>query len=880
MARFGGGGSSKDDDRLAFREAIMEVFSEVKEETKNNNINFRANVTTDKGQIIQEGQKAKEEFEDAINPVEITPDLNGEKTKNQAKKISTSIDQLLNKDYSKGNLTKNLEKSFNAYNSQVAQSVEKMSLNGTKAAYNYYSAFNAAMEAGIDKNVLNQYVINDSYRSTTGDLYKNIGVEIDAARKKLEIFLSVEKDVKEQLGNIKINNSLLAKMNDYANKSYYDYSHPGDSEATYAAEEAQKRLNDAIQKVLASQNQLQQEQHETAQSANEAAEATNKLADANKKVESTGRIASGGGDVSTFDDSRLRKAFDEIQKYTDEVVVHMNQSGAAAANEYYRAYEEALKTGAPKEILDKYILSEDELVRSFGGNLSDVITEEITVTESVLKNFATVYEEVTRQIRSDNISEEVEEKIGILVSRMSSLDKDKMEYGPGEVLRRDKEEIDEAQKQLQEYLNSIKAVGTATKEKNQEEIESEKLLQAEREKEIQQFKEMLELQRSKNTKAGITANSYTKTDGKIPEFKAALDALKGSFETAGQIIGKTEGEVKQFVDNLNPEDLEKYEREINDLIDALKKLSKDPFYNESNKYGKYQGSFGNIKEAQQAFEQLTSNGKSLSNVVHTKLNSGVEQFTRNIVTAEGESQKLVGTFKDGKLYLNITKASQQTNAFSKFTAQLADRWRMLAQYVMSFGSFYQVWGWVKQGVQVITELDTSLTEMRKVSNESLYSLKEYAKASFDIADAVGTTSKQLQDSTADFMRIGESMDEAAKSAQAANVLLNVSEFDNISEATDALIAMSAAFDDLSKTEINDVLNNLGNNFAISTDGLATALQDAASALKTAQNDFYESAAIITAGNAVSQSPSKVGKAARTIALRLTGTEYAKEQLQD
>ena len=70
MARITGGGSSKRDDLNELRSVALEVFSEVKEETKNNNINFRANVTTDKSQIKQEGEKAIKEFEDVTNPVE------------------------------------------------------------------------------------------------------------------------------------------------------------------------------------------------------------------------------------------------------------------------------------------------------------------------------------------------------------------------------------------------------------------------------------------------------------------------------------------------------------------------------------------------------------------------------------------------------------------------------------------------------------------------------------------------------------------------------------------------------------------------------------------------------------------------------------------
>lgn len=71
-----------------------------------------------------------------------------------------------------------------------------------------------------------------------------------------------------------------------------------------------------------------------------------------------------------------------------------------------------------------------------------------------------------------------------------------------------------------------------------------------------------------------------------------------------------------------------------------------------------------------------------------------------------------------------------------------------------------------------------------------------------------------------------------------------------------------------------------NNYSISTDGLATALQKSASALKTAQNDLNEATALVTAGNAIVQNPDSVGAGIRTIALRLTGTEAAKAELEE
>ena len=71
-----------------------------------------------------------------------------------------------------------------------------------------------------------------------------------------------------------------------------------------------------------------------------------------------------------------------------------------------------------------------------------------------------------------------------------------------------------------------------------------------------------------------------------------------------------------------------------------------------------------------------------------------------------------------------------------------------------------------------------------------------------------------------------------------------------------------------------------NNYAISTSEAAEALQASASALKTANNDMDEALALITAGNAVVQDANKVGAGMRTVALRLTGTKSAKEELEE
>ena len=86
----------------------------------------------------------------------------------------------------------------------------------------------------------------------------------------------------------------------------------------------------------------------------------------------------------------------------------------------------------------------------------------------------------------------------------------------------------------------------------------------------------------------------------------------------------------------------------------------------------------------------------------------------------------------------------------------------------------------------------------------------------------------------------------------------MSEFEDIDSATDALISMSQAYQDFEKIDIVDKMNNIGNQYSISTDGIATALQDSASSLTTAGNSLDEAIALITAGNAIVQDPASVG----------------------
>lgn len=390
---------------------------------------------------------------------------------------------------------------------------------------------------------------------------------------------------------------------------------------------------------------------------------------------------------------------------------------------------------------------------------------------------------------------------------------------------------------------------------------------------------------AKEQNANANLNKYDKRldsyNGKVDKYQATIDRFNDGGWTSKTYLENVQAvrdAVKQYATLLNNiktnqngiatdkdiQNLDKYEKKIKDTIATVTNMSAA-----EKGYSQLAGQkeIDKINKILRENSAMSSEAKAKIKAYKQELISG--NPSASLEKIHGEIMKIVNAEelagRAGRSFFDTLKNS----GFHQLAAQMAGM----------FG-FYDIINLGKEGFNVVRELNTALTEMRKVSDEAAQSLKDYQATTFDTADAVGTTAKQIQNSTADWMRLGESMNQAAESAKDANVLLNVSEFEGIDEATESLVSMSQAYKDLDKMDIIDVLNNIGNNYSISTDGLATALKDSASALVTANNDLNEAVSLTTAGNAITQDPSKVGAGLRTISLRLVGTEEAKQELSD
>lgn len=282
---------------------------------------------------------------------------------------------------------------------------------------------------------------------------------------------------------------------------------------------------------------------------------------------------------------------------------------------------------------------------------------------------------------------------------------------------------------------------------------------------------------------GWTSSAY------LENVQAVRDAVK-QYATLLDNIKTNQNGIASDEDIQN---LDKYEKKIKETIAKVTNMSAS-----EKGYSQLAGQkeIDKINKILRENSAMSSEAKAKIKAYKQELISGNPSVSLEKI--HGEIMKIVNAEelagRAGRSMFDVIKEK----AFYGFAAQIG----------MYFG-FNDIVNLGKEGLSVVRELNTALTEMRKVSDESLQSLKNYQNTTFDTADAVGTTAKQIQTSTADYMRLGESLDKAAESAKTANVLLNVSEFDNIEDATKSLVAMGQAYKDLDKMTIVDKLNEVG-----------------------------------------------------------------------
>ena len=280
--------------------------------------------------------------------------------------------------------------------------------------------------------------------------------------------------------------------------------------------------------------------------------------------------------------------------------------------------------------------------------------------------------------------------------------------------------------------------------------------------------------------------------------------------------------------------------------------------------------------------------------------SQIEQYVKGLQGIDTQSIKIANNGnKITATYKNVNKQletlvfnwNSQLGAYTQSTAVLKqhltiwDRlgntikasWHHFKQYFSGYMVTQRIITELRKGIDVIKQLDLEYTEMRKVSDESIERLKAYQRESFNTADKIASTAVGIQSSTSDFMRLGYNLGDSEELAIDANIYANVGDMD-IDTATEHMVSSIKAWGSEFESEVEasgaivDKYNEIGNNFAITSADIGSAMERSAAALKAGGNTLDESLGLITAGNLIQQDADTTANALKVVSLRIRGSK--------
>lgn len=255
---------------------------------------------------------------------------------------------------------------------------------------------------------------------------------------------------------------------------------------------------------------------------------------------------------------------------------------------------------------------------------------------------------------------------------------------------------------------------------------------------------------------------------------------------------------------------------------------------------------------------------------YEKLNSKIQEMIKSgssQAEITKEVNKTVNAMEDYVAKSKIAVKNQkelesQTKQTAKQTQIMSDSMRRFTQFY-AFGEIARAGKTAMQSMfESIKDVDSSMVELKKVTDETDKTYENFQKNAGTVAKELGTTLTDYIDATTNFKRMGVgTLAEAQEIAKVSNIMQAVAEDLDADTASSYLISTMSAFKIEAKDTIKivDTLNNVSNNFSITTSGLGDALVRSASSMRAANNTFEETVALITAANKITQDPKVVGK---------------------
>lgn len=384
---------------------------------------------------------------------------------------------------------------------------------------------------------------------------------------------------------------------------------------------------------------------------------------------------------------------------------------------------------------------------------------------------------------------------------------------------------------------------------------------------------------AKEQNANANLNKYDKRldsyNGKVDKYQATIDRFNDGGWTSDAYLKNVQAvrdAVKQYatlLDNIKTnqngiatdediQNLDKYEKKIKDTIATVTNMSaSEKGYN----FVSGQKELDKIHKLLNENSKMSSEAKAKIKAYYREIESG--NPTMSLDKIHAEIMKIYNAEIEAGRAGRSLKDIFQTSRLHQMVAQVAGMF-----------SFYDLINLGRQFASTVTDINTQITGLAKVSEQSSKQIYADFDSYADIAKEVRGTISDTITATADWSKNGYSIPDTKQLAEVSQLYKNVGDGIDIDAANESLISTLKGFQlEADQAEhIVDVFNEVSNNEAISSGGIGEALQRSAASFNAASTSLEKSVSLVTATNSVLQDPEKVGNMWRTVSARLRGSE--------
>nr|DAZ58365.1 MAG TPA: minor tail protein [Caudoviricetes sp.] len=831
-----------------------------------------------------------------------------------------TFDKLENKINEIINLSKGIDLSFNTKNKTDAYNQlkkyadafkdyygneEAMATNaGAKAGYAYYKAYEEALRKGVAQSKLEKVTIdfdvNDSFFSKeriVGNRIKefenfqkygnadesNLIAEITSLENRLLKFNSAYSQVKANLGDAPITPEITKNIEEYVRLLEVAESRAKDAELFgYSSEDinsdkdlANMYLNFAKEDATAENKKYIESLKQEETQAIATAEAEQKLAEAQMETVSN---------TSNSNNSQIEELKSDIQEVKTELGDVKDRISSIESNGFENVRDDVEKTKESAKELNSELTE-------MKSNLSSA-PQESNISSGRKDAFPKTSENLEQVAQSE---QKVQQEAKAIQSKW-----------------------EQAEKAIQNYMNAVTKLNNLRASDKSTGKKSYEI--------AGQIEEIEKLKKEAYDARQVLSSMINPQNVDIDTWKRYVDVINrldqasnGSAESVNRLKDSLKNTLNSELNSLQ-NSIDKYQNIITQAQTYPSDFHPSTEYNTklanlesaNNVLKNYKASLQGVneltKEQQAEINKLTQNCekaatefKKLSAAEKGTVEVGIEKAIQRINKDLAENTKysaeakagfnvLLEQLKSGDPSINLRKITEEIIkienaeiAAGRAGKSLWDIFKtkstygfigQMQSYLSMYVGFYGMVNAAKSVVSTVTELNSKIINLAKVSENTSKQIYADFSSYADIAKDMGDTISDTFEAATNWAKNGYNIPDSKELARVALLYKNVGDNIDITSANESLVSTLKGFSmEADQVEhIVDVFNEVSNNEAISSAGIGEAIQRSAAAFNAANTSLEKSVALITTTNSVVQNPDKVGNMWKVVSARLRGSE--------